>query len=161
MGDKENGINKSINLYVTVICYYVIATYRHLLFSIILASTITTTKVEAYLVKTKYSQCYNETNGALTAYLRPVGRLYSSFTTYWKAVQFIYGPLEGRMVYLRPIRRPYGSFTGRKQDLQPAQSTILREDFLRISFMFYSFIFTYFFYILQFYFYIFYILQFY
>jgi hypothetical protein len=84
-----------------------------------------------------------------TVYLRPVrgpyGLLYSSSIVYWKAAWFIYGPLEGRTVH----------FTDRKQDLQPAWSTVLREDFLRISFyfivlflrisfIFYGFIFIYF-----------------
>jgi hypothetical protein len=36
------------------------ATYRHLPFFVILASTVTTTRAEARLVKTKYSQCLNK-----------------------------------------------------------------------------------------------------
>ena len=42
--------------HVTAICYHVMATYRYLLF---FASTATT-RAEAYLVKTKYSQCLNK-----------------------------------------------------------------------------------------------------
>ena len=63
MGDKENGMNELVDRgtggptalcrHVTAIRYYVIAIYRHLLFFIILASTIIT-RAEAYLVKTKY-----------------------------------------------------------------------------------------------------------
>jgi hypothetical protein len=44
------------------------------------------TKVEAHLVKTKYSQCRNETIRALVVHLRSIRRLYGSFTARRKAV---------------------------------------------------------------------------
>ena len=134
---------------------------------------MTTTRAEAYLVKIKYSQYRNKTNGALTVHLQPVGRpyssLYGSLTVCQKAVQFIYSLLEGCIVHPQPVRRPYSPFTARQKAVRFILQTIsrthgqlrtpfrrqprryLRRDFLYISFMFYGFIFMYFFYILWFY----------
>ena len=131
---------------------------------------MTTTRTEACLVKTKYSQCRNETNGALTVHLQPVGRpygsLYSSSMVCRKAAWFIYGPSAGHTVHLRPVGRPYGSSTAYQKAVRLILRTIsrthgqlgapfrrqprryLRRDSLRISFIFYGFIFMYFFYIL-------------
>ena len=50
----------------TVICYHVMATYRHLPFSVILASTVTTTKAGAYLVKTRYPVSKQADSGTLS-----------------------------------------------------------------------------------------------
>ena len=96
------------------------------------------TRAEAHLVKTKYSQCLNETNGALMVHLWPVGRPYGSSTACWKAVRFT----------LQTVSRTYGQL-GAPFGRQPRR--YLGRDFLRISFMFYGFIFMYFFCVLWFY----------
>ena len=102
-GDKENSTNESVNQgialcrYVTATYHYVMAIYRHLPFFVILTSTVTT-RAEAHLVKTKYSQYWNETNRALTVHLRPAKRPYDSFTARRKAVRFT----------LQTVSRTYG-----------------------------------------------------
>ena len=95
IGDKENNINDLANRgivlyrYVTAICYHVMAIYRYLPFSIIL---------------------YQYRNNQGRKSIRRL-RLYSLFTVGWKALQFIYGLLESRMVYyivyLQSVRRLY------------------------------------------------------
>jgi len=55
----------------------------------------------------------NETNGARMVHLQSIGRPYGSFTARQKAIWFICGLLEGRMVH----------FMDHKQDLRPAWST--------------------------------------
>ena len=93
----------------------------------------------------------NETNGAPTVRLRPVGRPYGSFTARRKAIRFIYGLSEGCMVYLRPVGRPYGSITASlERRLEGSLEGTSGRNFLCIS-VFYGFIFMHFFCVLWFY----------